>query len=91
MIHFPGSLDNKIIEKFGGLEPNSLVNIINPGDAIDNVYKLSSYNSLDDMIDFFHLHKDGFNVFSLNIQSLNAKMDKLHILQQMLVLRKVKQ
>ena len=84
MIHFPGSLDNKILEKFGGLEPNSLVNIINPGDAIDNVYKLSSYNSLDDMIDFFHLHKDGFNVFSLNIQSLNAKMDKLHILQQML-------
>ena len=23
----------------------------------------SSYNSFDDMIDFFHLHKDGFNVF----------------------------
>ena len=34
MIHFPGSLDNKILEKFGGLEPNSLVNIINPDDAI---------------------------------------------------------
>ena len=45
----------------------------------------SSYNCFDDMIDFFHLHKDGFNVFfSLNIQRLNAKLDKLHILQRML-------
>ena len=74
------SLDDQILRNFGGLDKNSLLNILNQDDDdYENIsiFEHSPFHCLPQFIDKLISLKSHFTVLSLNSQSLNAKFDKL--------------
>jgi hypothetical protein len=81
------NLDNTFLHYFGGVETNSLRNIlkidtdINDDDEIHNepnIIEHSSYYEFQDLTNLFN-NKNGFSIFSTNAQFIYAKIDQLKI------------
>ena len=69
-----------VLSDIGGVAKNNLNDVLrNFEDSIDEVktFDQSPYISLECMDDFISQNKNKFTVFSVNIQGLNAKFDKL--------------
>ena len=74
------SLEKNLLNNFGGLDNNSLLNIINEyeTDSDDiSIFKPSPYYSHDHLLDFIDKENRNFTVLSLNVQSLQAKFNKI--------------
>ncbi len=78
-------LDHNLLKKFGGVEKNSFLNIVDPypEESEENeepvVINHSSYYEIHDMIEVLKKHKKQFSIFSTNIRSINSKIDELKI------------
>ena len=76
------NLDESILKNLGGLDSNSLLNMLNTTDEEDDIPQLmkhSPYVDLDSVADNMNKTTDNFTVLNLNIQSLNAKFNELAI------------
>ena len=79
-----------IIEHFGGVDANSLCNLLN--NNLDNdhisdepdILQLSAYYDDDSLSTLFTDKADSFSILSLNYQSLNAKFEQINIKIQQL-------
>ena len=73
-------LTDDMLGMFGGTSTNSLNEIVNSDDLEEDfsvLYKSSDYYDLETIGNFCERNKSNFTVFSLNVQSINAKIDKL--------------
>ena len=73
-------INEEILENIGGKSQNNLNEILrNFTDADFEVQTFddSSYIDIDSMTDNLKPHEKSFSLMSLNIQSINAKFDKL--------------
>ena len=70
-----------MLNNFGGIQPNSLSQILNIDDESDDdvsyLYQDSPYYDMDSIKLFCNRNKGSFSVFSLNAQSINAKISEL--------------
>ena len=81
-------IDHDILGCFGGDTSNSLIHIlnwnyINRDVAVDGEPELidhSPYCDQDQLVNILTDKQISFNIFSMNCQSVNAKVDKLRIL-----------
>ena len=75
-------IDN-ILENYGGLEKNSLIDILHldeeNADEEPNIYEKSKYIDDTDLTDVLKAKRHVFKVLSLNCQSLHAKSDQIKI------------
>ena len=79
-----------ILEHFGGVDANSLCNLLN--NNLDNdhvsdepdILQLSSYYDDDSLNNLFTDKADSFSILSLNCQSLNAKFEQINFKIQQL-------
>ena len=76
--------DKHFLQQLGGIENNSLVNIINPNlDENENnepiLISHSSYYDHDSLISTLTRNKNQFSILSTNIQCISAKFDELKI------------
>lgn len=81
-----GENDN-ILDNFGGISKNSLLDIIdsvNKDDEEPNLFELSMYIDNDALMNTLEEKKDVFKVLSLNCQSLCAKHDQLYVFVEVL-------
>ena len=81
-----GENDN-ILDNFGGISKNSLLDIIdsvNKDDEEPNLFALSMYIDNDALMNTLEEKKDVFKVLSLNCQSLCAKHDQLYVFVEVL-------
>ena len=82
------AIDHDILRCFGGDTSNSLIHILNGNYinrevAVDGEPELidhSPYYDQDQLINILTEKQNSFNIFSMNCQSLNAKVDELRIL-----------
>ena len=82
--------NDSFLSNFGGIANNSLFHFINPNDhkSIVNDAELNPmqechYYSDSNLAKILSEQSNMFSILSLNIQSLNAKFDQLHQLQQL--------
>ena len=73
-----------MLEQFGGIEHNDLNNLLyeknlNP-ETVYHIPEQSQYFDLDDIKRHLRKYKNNFSVLSLNIQSINAKFDKINLI-----------
>ena len=85
-----GRLNQTILENFGGVDANSLCQLLNntydndhPDDE-PNIVQMSSYYDDDSLNNLFRDKRNSFCILSLNCQSINAKFDQLNIKVQQL-------
>jgi len=75
------SMTDEMLGMFGGTSTNSLDEIMHKSDDGDDdysyLYQSSSYYDLATIKEFCERNRSNFSVFSLNIQSINTKIDKL--------------
>ena len=82
-------IDNHIVTEFGGDAKNSLIDLINLQNNIDEedmsaFYKNSPYLDLQTLAKYCLTNRSNFSVLSLNAQSINSKIDKLKSVLQFL-------
>jgi len=81
--YLSGDLDNEFLKHFGGVENNSLVNILQTEEDENNfqpeIISHSPYYDFDHIISTLTKRKNEFSIFSTNIQSIRAKFDELKI------------
>ena len=80
-------LTDDMLGMFGGTSTNSLNEIVNSDDLEEDfsvLYKSSDYYDLETIGNFCERNKSNFTVFSLNVQSINAKIDKLKCVLELL-------
>ncbi len=83
-------LNRNFLQQLGGVENNSFINIIDPNPDNDaNVNEtatinLSSYYDYDNLVTTLRRNKNQFSIFSINIQSIKAKLYELKIFVEML-------
>ena len=79
------NMDANVLKNFGGVEANSLSNII-LNDDDDNLYFSrdlhSSYIDTETLINTLHSKVGKFTILNLNVQSLTAKLHELAALVQ---------
>ena len=74
-----------VLENFGGVDANSLCQLLNNNDDNDNpddepnIVQRSSYYDDDSLNNLFKDKGNSFCILSLNCQSINAKFDQLNI------------
>ena len=75
------------MRNFGGCNKNNLNSIIqanftdnNEDNSVSDVFKISSYYSIDQTAEIYTAHKYSLCLLSLNCQSINAKFDTLILL-----------
>ena len=76
-------IDKDVLKNFGGASRNCLNDLLNDADTLDNAISIASnspYVDTEHLANYLKPLKQTFSVLGLNIQSLNAKFDKLHIL-----------
>ena len=78
------TLDENLLKEFGGIDQNDLMTKVNR-DIIDDdnepaILKPTSYIDLENIEKYINANRDGFTIFSTNIQSANAKFDELLII-----------
>jgi len=76
------TLENELLQEFGGLNANNLMEIVKDNDGSEEPALLtpSKYYDLDSFETYAQNHRNKFTVLSLNIQSLNAKYEELIVL-----------
>ena len=84
------NVENDLLGNFGGTQANSLNALLNINDESDDdnvsyFYQDSPYYDIDSIKIFCERNKHSFSVFSLNSQSINAKINEL-----ICVLQKIK-
>ena len=69
----------QILEKRGGIENNNLNNFVKQylENEEEETFPISLYYELDSLVSELQFYKNDFIVVSLNIESLNSKIDKL--------------
>ena len=73
-------LETELLQQFGGVSANNLLEILKETDVEEqeiNILGPSKYVDLDSITSFIKNNKDNFTIFSVNIQSLNAKFEEL--------------
>ena len=78
------SLDNTILQAFGGVQNNSLPNVLNVYDENDNNNELhvinhSPYYDNDMLVNHLQNEQNKFNILSTNIESILAKFNEFEI------------
>ena len=82
--------NQNVLEHFGGVNANSLCQLLNNNDDNDhqddepNIMQISSYYDDDSLNNLFKDKVNSFSILSLNCQSINAKFDQLNIKVQQL-------
>ena len=81
------NIENDLLANFGGIQANSLNDLLNMNDESDedNVsyfYQDSPYYDMNSIKIFCNRNKHSFSVFSLNAQSINAKINELKCVLQ---------
>ena len=82
--------NQNVLEHFGGVNANSLCQLLNINDDNDhqddvpNIMQISSYYDDDSLNNLFKDKVNSFSILSLNCQSINANFDKLNIKVQQL-------
>ena len=82
--------NRNIMENFGGVDANSLCQLLNNNDDNDhpddepNIVQMSSYYDDDSLNNLFKDKGNSFCILSLICQSINAKFDQLNIKVQQL-------
>ena len=82
--------NQNVLEHFGGVNANSLCQLLNINDDNDhqddepNIMQISSYYDDDSLNNLFKDKVNSFSILSLNCQSINAKFDQLNIKVQQL-------
>ena len=82
--------NQNVLEHFGGVNANSLCQLLNNNDDNDhqddelNIMQISSYYDDDSLNNLFKDTENSFSILSLNCQSINAKFDQLNIKVQQL-------
>ena len=82
--------NQNVLEHFGGVNANSLCQLLNNNDDNDhqddepNSMQISSYYDDDSLNNLFKDKENSFSIPSLNCQSINAKFDQLNIKVQQL-------
>ena len=77
--------DESFLQNFGGTSMNSLNTILNTDDSGNNdtseinILKQSSYHDFNSFVDTTKETTHNFSIFSFNIESLNAKFNKISI------------
>ena len=78
--------DDDILMHFGGLEQNSLINILNTihedqdtNDEAPVLIRHSSYYNDVKLTNELNNNRDKFNILSLNCESINAKIDQIRL------------
>ena len=74
------NIENELLCNFGGTQANSLNRLLNMDDEDDDVsyfYQDSPYFDMDSLKVFCNRNRKTFSVFSLNSQSINAKINEL--------------
>ena len=74
------NIENELLCNFGGTQANSLNRLLNMDDEDDDVsyfYQDSPYFDMDSLKIFCNRNRKTFSVFSLNSQSINAKINEL--------------
>ena len=84
------NIENDLLRNFGGTQANSLNALLNMNDESDDdnvsyFYQDSPYYDIESIKIFCNRNKHSFAVFSLNSQSINAKINEL-----ICVLQKIK-
>ena len=72
--------DTKILESVGGVQKNSLVNImscINDDDNEYNIFRKSPYMDIPSIKNHLEINKGAFTILSTNTACLNVKFDEL--------------
>ena len=81
--------NNEILKEFGGLNPNSLLEILNQSQDQDQnqnaeddendpkILKSSNYTDLDSIDAFVKKNRNSFTIFSVNIECLSSKFNEL--------------
>lgn len=75
--------DTNMLREFGGINENSLINILNADNTIDNepiIMKHSSYFEEQGVINELGGKTHNFTIISLNCQSIFAKIEEIRIL-----------
>ena len=78
------TLTDDILDKIGGIQLNSLIAILEPDQDLTNseepsIFHPSPYSDQDSLANILKSKKDVFKCLSINIQSINAKIDQLRI------------
>ena len=78
------TLTDDILDKIGGIQLNSLNAIIEPDQDLTDteapaIFDHSPYADQDSLANILKHKKEVFKCLSVNIQSINAKIDQLHI------------
>jgi hypothetical protein len=71
---------DEILKNYGGVERNSLNNLIVNNDDIENIVTItanSPYIDTENIVEYMKPFRDKFSILNLNVQSINAKFDKL--------------
>ena len=70
--------NESIVDQYGGVRSNSLDHILSlDNDEGSELFQTSNYYSEESMADIFSAKITTFNIFSLNCQSINTKIDEL--------------
>ncbi len=73
----------ELLDQHGGYEKNDLINVINEENLEESEPQLmepSKYFDTSNIIEYINENKNSFTVFSLNTQSVNAKIEEIKIL-----------
>ncbi len=79
------NLDKDFLQHVGGIENNSFMNLLQTETDINGKIKQpqiishSPYHDMEKLIPLLTKSKNGFSIFSTNIQSIQAKFDELQI------------
>ena len=69
-----------MLENYGGLQINSLNNILSSNnDEVPDVIQQSNYYDQESLAGVFTINISSFNIVSLNCQSIKAKIDEIKI------------
>ena len=78
--------DEEMLKNFGGVTANSLNSFTNSENVNDTIESYlvnspeSSYFDIDKLFSLFNKNKKSFSILSVNIQSLNAKINQLKVI-----------
>ena len=74
--------NESMLENYGGLDNNSLNHILSStNDEAPEVIQTSNYYDQESLAGVLTTNINSFNIFSLNCQSINAKIDEIKIKQ----------
>ena len=77
------NLESELLQEFGGSAVNNFVELLKENSLTEqepSILSKTTYLDLDSLENFARNNRDSFSIFSVNIQSINAKFSELTIL-----------